>query len=86
MVQSPFATAIEVIRKPLVFAAKDDFAGLERLRNLEASVLGAVRQALELAIPRDAREALRAVERSFAAPLEGSARRQAVRRVLAMIR
>ena len=91
MVQSPFETAIEVIRKPLVFAAKGDFAGLERLRNLEASVLRATQRALALAIPRDAREELRALERSFAAPLDlvdestGEARRRRIARALARL-
>ena len=39
MFGSPFQAAIEALLKPLEFAARDDFAHLERVRVLERSVL-----------------------------------------------
>jgi ATP-dependent DNA helicase RecG len=80
---SPFAEAIEAIRKPLLFAARDDFQHLARVRDLGPTALAAVDRALALAIPRDAREALRAVRDAFAEPPAGDALRDAIQRALA---
>ena len=64
---SPFQSAIEAVLKPLEFAARDDFAQLPRVRNLESSVSDAARRAGALAIPRDARDGLRRLQRAFEA-------------------
>ena len=55
---SPFQSAIEAALKPLEFAARDDFAHLGRVQDLEAAVAGAATRALTLAIPRDVRRVL----------------------------
>ena len=55
---SPFQQAIEAVWKPLAFAARDDFQRLERVRDLESTVAAAAARALELAIPRDAKQVL----------------------------
>jgi ATP-dependent DNA helicase RecG len=75
---SPFATALAAVLAPLRFAARDGFAGLARVRDLEPSVARAAERAAALSIPRDARQRLERVAARFAAPLEGDARRRAV--------
>jgi hypothetical protein len=63
---SPGEQAIEAALKPLEFAARNDFAHLERVRDLEAAVASAAERGLELSIPRDLTAALRAVREAFA--------------------
>jgi len=82
---TPFAEAIEAVRRPLVFAAEQDFARVDRLRNLESSVAGAARRAADLAIPSDARAIFEKIARRFASPLEGDARIAAVREALELL-
>ena len=79
---SPFATRIEALLGPLRFAAADGFAGLGRVRDLEAAVARAAQAAAALAIPRDARSRLERVAESFREPLPEELRRQAVSRAL----
>jgi len=75
---TPFAAALDAVAAPLEFAAKDEFARADRVRNLEASVTTAADRALALAIPPEARRLLEAVRARFAAPLaESEARRRA---------
>ncbi len=76
---TPSSEAIDAIRRPLCFAAEDDFARVDRVRNLEESVAGAARRAASLAIPPDARLILEKVARRFATSLEGEARIAAIR-------
>ncbi len=83
---SPFQTAVEAVLKPLEFAARDDFAQLERVRNLEASVADAARRADTLAIPRDARDRLRRVQRAFEEPLDPQRCARAIDRALQALR
>ncbi len=83
MPASPFAAALEALQKPLGFAARDDFARLSRVRDLEASVRAAAERAAALSIPTDARRALDAIARRFGAPLEVETLREAVTRSLA---
>ena len=71
---------MEGVAKPLIFAARDDFAHLDRLRDVEQTVARAAANALRLSIPRDARDALKRVEQTLAAALEGPARVAALRR------
>ncbi len=82
MAESPFASALEAVLAPLRFAAKDDFRGLGRLRDLEASVRGAAERAAALAIPRDARQRFERVAKAFAGELEDDRRREAVTKAL----
>jgi ATP-dependent DNA helicase RecG len=77
MEPSPFQAALEAVLRPLGFAAREGFAHLDRVQDLEATVARAAAAARELAIPRAARDALRRVEEAFAAPLEpGELRRR----------
>ena len=82
---SPFAAALEAVRRPLEFAARDGFAHLGRVRELEASVHAAASRAAALAIPGDAARALAGVAARFAASLAGEARSAAVREALASL-
>jgi len=83
---TPFAEAIEAVRRPLCFAAEDDFARVDRIRNLETSVAGAASRAAALAIPPDARAVFDEVARRFASPLEAEERIAAVREALDLLR
>ncbi len=85
MAATPFAAAIDAVRRPLCFAAEDGFARVERLRNLESSVAGAAERAASLAIPSDARLIFEKVARRFSSPLEGEARLAAVREALELL-
>jgi ATP-dependent DNA helicase RecG len=82
----PFQVAVENLLRPLEFAAKDDFAGLERVRNLGESVTGAARAAAALAVPADARTLLERAVKRFEKPLEGEAARKAVADALSALR
>ena len=83
MPSSPFAEALEAVRRPLEFAARDDFAHLPRLRGLGQSVRTAAEHATSLAIPPDARRRFQAVATLFAEGKEDAALRDAVKRALA---
>ena len=52
MSESPFQRALEAVLRPLEFAAADDFARLDRVSGLQASVVNAARAAAELAFRR----------------------------------
>jgi ATP-dependent DNA helicase RecG len=79
------AAAIDAVRRPLCFAAEDEFARVERIRNLEDSVAGAASRAASLSIPPDARLIFEKVARCFASPVEGEARIAAVRESLDLL-
>ena len=83
---SPFQSAIEATLKPLEFAARDDFAHLGRVQELEAAVAGAAARALALAIPRDVRRVLERLAKAFAEPLAEPQRARVIRRALAALR
>jgi len=53
------------VAKPLEFAARDDFAHVGRVRDLDATVAAAAERALALAIPRDARKILEQIAKGF---------------------
>jgi ATP-dependent DNA helicase RecG len=82
---TPFQEALAALRKPLAFAASDDFAHLGRLRDLEKSVAAAAGRAAALCIPPDAARTLTRIEEAFAKPLEAKAKRAAVERALALL-
>jgi ATP-dependent DNA helicase RecG len=69
--ESSFQSAIVAALRPLEFAARDDFAKLDRVRDLERTVLVATQNAAELAVPADAKDALKQIAASFAAAEEG---------------
>ncbi len=79
---SPFQTAIEAVLKPLEFAARDDFAHIDRVADLEATVVDAARRALLLAIPPDGRAALSKAIASLEPPRVGAERKAVIRRLL----
>ena len=85
MPKVPFQAALEALLGPLRFAAADDFARIDRVRDLEATVAQAASRVAAMEIPDEAREAARAVAGRFAAPLAGDARREAVREALATL-
>ncbi len=74
----PFQAALEALTGPLQFAAADDFARVDRVRDLEASVSNAAERLAEMAIPPDAKKACVDVARMFGESLSGDARRAAV--------
>jgi len=82
---SPFAQALDALLAPLRFAAREDFARADRVRDLEATLRRAAAHARSLAVPRDARQVLARVEALFAAPLAGAARERALRDALARV-
>jgi ATP-dependent DNA helicase RecG len=83
---SPGQAAIEAVIRPLEFAARDGFAKLDRVRDLEATVAAAARRALGLALPREVAGALREVRDAFKSPLAEDARRPAIERALRSLR
>ena len=85
MPPSPFAEALEALRRPLEFAAADDFARLPRLRGLAASVRSAAERAAALSIPAEARSRMRRVASWFGNDAGADELREAVRRGLAEI-
>lgn len=85
MLGSPFAQALEAALGPLRFAARDDFAGLDKVKGLEASVARGVAAAAELAVPRDVKRILARVAMDFRKPLEHDVRRNAVADALALL-
>jgi ATP-dependent DNA helicase RecG len=79
---APALAAIEAIARPLEFAARDAFAHLDRVRDLERTVSTAAARGLELAIPRELERCLREVRDAFDEPLEEGACRPAVEKAL----
>ena len=63
---SPFKAAIDALLAPLEFAARGDFAHVDRVRDLAATVGVACARANELAIPKDARDMIAHVGKQFA--------------------
>jgi ATP-dependent DNA helicase RecG len=63
---SPFKAAIDSVLAPLEFAARDDFAHVDRVRDLAATIGATCSRAKELAIPKDARDSIATVGKQFA--------------------
>jgi len=78
--------ALEGIRKPLEFAAADDFARADRVKDLEGTVRSAIERAASLAIPPDVRKLLWQVASLFEEKLEGVALQRSVERALEVVR
>ncbi len=71
MGESSFQSAITAVLRPLDFAARDDFAKIDRVRDLDRTVSVAAEHAAELAIPQEAKDALKQIARSFSSAAEG---------------
>ena len=82
---SPFEEALAAVLRPLEFAARDEFAHLDRVQGLPQGVADAAERGLGLAIPRDAREALAETARLFSEPLEGASLESAIERARARL-
>ena len=82
---SPFQAALAAVLRPLEFAAGDGFAHADRVQHLERTVARAAARAGELAIPREAQEALAKVEAAFAEELAPEERRRRVEAALARL-
>jgi ATP-dependent DNA helicase RecG len=82
---SPFESALAGVLRPLEFAARDDFAHVDRVQGLPRAVAAAAERALALAIPDDAREIIAAAARELAEPIAQGALPAAVRRALARL-
>ena len=65
MGESSFQSAIAAVLRPLEFAARDDFAKLDRVRDLDRTVAAAAQRAAALAIPSDARNSLIRIAAAF---------------------
>src|SRR5687767_260621 len=85
MSATPFHEALEAIAKPLEFAARDGFARLDRLPELEKNVADAAARARALCVPPDVRKRFAGVEAAFAQPLGAAEKRAAVERALAAL-
>jgi ATP-dependent DNA helicase RecG len=81
LLESPFAAAIEAVRRPLLFAAESG-QGSHRIQDLEGTVARAAARARQLRIPRDARSVFARVEKLFGGVLDEEARAEAVRQAL----
>jgi ATP-dependent DNA helicase RecG len=66
--ESPFRLRIAALLRPLEFAARDDFAQLERVRELDRTVTLAAEQVCALAIPPEAKGIIARVAKPFASP------------------
>ncbi|MBW2233906.1 MAG: ATP-dependent DNA helicase RecG [Deltaproteobacteria bacterium] len=70
---------------PLRFAARDDYAGIDRVVDLERAVARSLTQVQSLAVPRGLRTRLARIAKAFEAPLEGAKRRKTVARALEVL-
>ena len=82
MENSPFQLALDAVRRPLAFAARNDFAHLDRVRDLEKSVFGALTAARKLAVPDDARKALAELNEGWGAPIDAIEKPREIQRAL----
>ena len=83
MSATPFQQALEALIKPLEFAARDGFARIGRLPELERNVAGAAARGRTLFVPPEVKQRLARIEALFAHPLPEAQRRAAVERALA---
>ena len=82
---SPSQEALEAVLRPLRFAARDAYAGIDRVVDLETSVAEAAARGAEGAVPKELRKAFRTVRDRFRGSLQGAARQKAVERALASL-
>jgi ATP-dependent DNA helicase RecG len=80
---TPFHEALAALAKPLDFAARDGFARLARLPELERNVADAAGRLRALFVPLDVKQRAARIEAAFAKPLAAEERRAAVERALA---
>jgi ATP-dependent DNA helicase RecG len=80
---TPFQEAVAAIAKPLEFAARDGFARIARLPELEKNVADAAARGRTLCVPPDVKHRFARIEAAFAKPLDAAGKRAAVERALA---
>ena len=68
--QPALDAALAALRRPLDFAARDDFAHLDRIQNLEQGVRNAAGALLGLSIPEDLQRYFEGLREDFSKPLE----------------
>ena len=87
MSASPLESALRALARPLEFAAADGFAHLDRVRDLESTVLGHCGQLVLLAMPASFRETIDAVAALFGGDsVESGPRKDAVAQGLELLR
>jgi ATP-dependent DNA helicase RecG len=67
---APVEVGLAALSAPLAFAARDDFAHIDRVRGLEASVSHACRRLLDTSLPADLAAVLVEIETDFQDPAE----------------
>ncbi|MEM7411699.1 MAG: ATP-dependent DNA helicase RecG [Myxococcota bacterium] len=82
---SPSQLALEAVLRPLEFAARDDYAQLDRVVDLAASLEQAADRASHGAVPVELRKAYRAVRDAFRKASKPGAERAAVERALTVL-
>jgi len=82
---SALQEALAAACRPLAFAARDDFAGLERVKDLEPGVARSLRALLERGLPPDLRQELEHWSARFEEDLEGEDRRRRIAAALAWL-
>jgi ATP-dependent DNA helicase RecG len=80
---TPVQEALEAVAKPLDFAARDGFAYVHRLPELEKNVAAAAARVRTLFVPPEVKQRFARIEAAFAKPLADAEKRVAVERALA---
>ncbi len=80
--QRNLQASIEALCRPLEFAARDDFAQMERVRNLAGAVQAACESLLEYRIPIDLRKFFSKLHGDFSKELEAEDRSVLIRQAL----
>jgi ATP-dependent DNA helicase RecG len=75
-------SALDALTRPLDFAARDDFAHLDRVRNLGAAVSGACEHVLAFSLPADLRRDFEGLRDAFSKELEPEELLATVKRAL----
>jgi ATP-dependent DNA helicase RecG len=78
--------ALDALRRPLDFAARDDFAHQARVRNLQESVRSACQSLRNFSIPSDFQSYFKDLEEQFSKPLEAAEQRACIREGLEALR
>jgi ATP-dependent DNA helicase RecG len=80
-----FQEAVGAVARPLDFAARDGFAYLERLPDLEKNVSSAAERGRTLHVPPDVARVFAKIVEEFSKPLAADEKRRAVERALAAL-
>ena len=85
MTETLFQEAVQALARPLDFAARDGFAYIERLPDLEKNMSGAAERARALHVPPDVARGFARIEEDFAKPLAAGEKKRAVERAVAAL-